>query len=83
MNTNNKKLYLIMFIKFNDDMSLRNHKSYNHPIVIMNILREAIRNNENIPLISYDLIIKNIIIYMINIINYIIILLMMNNHYLN
>ena len=56
MNTNNKKFICNKCsLEFNDDMSLRNHKSYNHPIDDYEYTwREAIRNNENIPLAYRD-----------------------------
>ena len=42
-------------LEFNDDMSLRNHQSYNHPVDDYEYTwREAIRNNENIPLAYRD-----------------------------
>ena len=55
-NTNNKKFICNKCsLEFNDNMSLRNHKSYNHPVDDYEYTwREAIRNNENIPLAYRD-----------------------------
>ena len=55
-NINNKKFICNKCsVEFNDDMSLRNHKSYNHPVDDYEYTwREAIRNNENIPLAYRD-----------------------------
>jgi len=53
LNNNNNKKFICnkCSLEFNDDMALRNHKSYKHPVDKYEYTwREAIRNNDNMSL---------------------------------